>query len=381
MLSKSIIPVYAIGSHIVSSLGAGVEAHWAAAGAGITGIRLHNKPELSSAPFMGSLVGEEMWGNINEVLQSGAILSPFEQLAAFSVKKVIEKIPLIFTNDDTIFILSATKGNIEWLGKVPDSRLSLHHSASVIAKYLRFTGKHVVISNACTSGIAALIYGLRALQTGRYKHAVVCGCDRFSRFVLAGFQSFMAVSDAPCRPFDAARNGITLGEAAATIILSVEATDKPVAQLASGATTNDANHISGPSRTGEELSLAINRTLLSGGVEARQVSMVSAHGTATLYNDEMEAKAFALSGLVNAPVHSFKGYVGHTLGAAGVLECAVAIECFRYQKTIPSLGFEQLGVSMPLNITTTAQPATISNILKTASGFGGCNAAVLWARV
>jgi 3-oxoacyl-[acyl-carrier-protein] synthase-1 len=210
---------------------------------------------------------------------------------------------------------------------------------------------------------------------------IVTGCDRFSRFVLSGFQSFQAVADGPCRPFDVARKGINLGEAAATIILSTKEENEPLAQLLSGATSNDANHISGPSRTGEELALAINSALSQAGLTSKDIGMISAHGTATLYNDEMESKAFDLAGLLDTPVHSLKGYVGHTLGTAGVLESVMIIESLRRQLLIPSAGFEHIGVPKPINVTRAMQPASLKYVLKTASGFGGCNATAVWAKI
>jgi 3-oxoacyl-[acyl-carrier-protein] synthase-1 len=150
--------------------------------------------------------------------------------------------------------------------------------------------------------------------------------------------------------------------------------------MMSGATSNDANHISGPSRTGEELSVAIKRALAEAGLQSADINMVSAHGTATPYNDEMEAKALHLSGLSNAPLHSMKSYTGHTLGAAGVLESAMIIKAMQEQQLIPSAGYEEHGVSVPVNVTTAMQPATINYVLKTASGFGGSNAAIVWGR-
>src|SRR5690606_37788471 len=173
--------------------------------------------------------------------------------------------------------------------------------------------KPVVISHACISGVVALNYALRLLKAGKYKNAIITGADCFTKFVLTGFQSFQAIADKPCRPFDKNRTGINLGEAASTILLSTEMKHEPLAMLLSGAVSNDANHISGPSRTGAELAMTIERSLLEANIKADNVDMVSAHGTATAYNDEMEAKAFAITNLTNTPLHSFKSYIGHTL--------------------------------------------------------------------
>jgi 3-oxoacyl-[acyl-carrier-protein] synthase-1 len=184
-----------------------------------------------------------------------------------------------------------------------------------------------------------------------------------------------------CRPFDNDRKGINLGEAAATIVLSADCALPPIAQLVGGATTNDANHISGPSRTGAELALAIERTLQQASVSPNDIGMISTHGTATIYNDEMEANAFTLLGLQGVPTHSLKAYTGHTLGAAGVLECAIGLAFMQKQLLLPSLGYTTCGTTHPLNITTASESASIDYLLKTSSGFGGCNASLLWKHV
>lgn len=355
-------------------------AHWQAVQAGRTGIRRYEDSSLSNTPFMASKLDPAQWQAIQAQTASATPLTAFEQLAAFSAKKALADLDDEIDLKHTVLILSTTKGNIELLGKVPDEQLLLHHSANRIADHIGITNRPVVISIACVSGIVALQYGMRLLQSGRYKHAIVTGADRFSKFVLSGFQSFQAISDEPCRPFDAARKGITLGEAAATIILSINKTEGATGELVSGATSNDANHISGPSRTGEELAMAISRALTEAKIKPTQTGMISAHGTATLFNDEMESKAFDLSGVLNSPVHSFKGYVGHTLGAAGVLESVMTLEGLRHQALIPSAGYEHLGVPKAINVTRTLQHASYDYALKTASGFGGCNATIIWKR-
>lgn len=375
-------PVYAVATNITSAMGMDTAMHWRNVVAGRSGITAHDDHSLSKIPFYASRMDATHWQHIHTQTTSLHPLSPFEQMCVYSARQALTQYPYDIDPYETLLILSTTKGNIEWLGQVPDNRLLLSTSAEIVARELRIPHAPVVVSHACVSGVVALTYALRMLQAGRYKNVIVTGADRFTRFVLSGFQSFQAVADGPCRPFDANRNGINLGEAAATIVLSTD--DKlPLAQLLSGATSNDANHISGPSRTGEELSMAINKVLAEAGISQQQVDMISAHGTATMYNDEMEAKAFNLSGLQDTPVHSFKGYTGHTLGAAGVLESAMILESMRYQQLIPSAGYEQHGVSVPLNVTTQTgrHNAPINHVLKTASGFGGANAAALWRNI
>jgi 3-oxoacyl-[acyl-carrier-protein] synthase-1 len=369
--------VFAIATNITSAIGTTTAAHWRAAITKQTGIREHHDDALSEKSFWASRIDAATWQHIHNHTRSENLLSPFEQLAIYSARNALETCSEEIAPEETVFILSSTKGNIEWLGEKDDERILLSTSARIIANVLGIKHPPILISHACVSGVTATIYALRLLQSGRYKHAIVTGADRFTKFVLNGFQSFQAIADAPCRPFDKDRTGINLGEAAATIILSATS-GNPLAQLVSGSTSNDANHISGPSRTGEELALAIKNALAEAQIAAAEIGIISAHGTATPYNDEMESKAFALSGVSQAPLHSFKGFIGHTLGAAGVAESVMLIEALQQQQLIPSPGFETSGVPHSLQVTTKAAAAPIAYALKTASGFGGCNAATVW---
>jgi 3-oxoacyl-[acyl-carrier-protein] synthase-1 len=373
-------PVYALATNIISPLGLSTSSVWQSVIAGRTGIKEHTDASFSQIPFFASKLNTAQIQNIQSQVSSKELLSPFEQMAVYSAQQALNDISEIDPSQ-AVLILSTTKGNIEWLDNMPDHRILLHTSAAIIAKHLGINSTPIVISQACVSGVVALQYGLRLLQKGRYKHAIVIGCDRFSRFVLNGFQSFHAIANGPCKPFDRDRKGINLGEAAATIILSTQTDESPIACLVAGATSNDANHISGPSRTGEELSFAITKALEEAAISSSQIDMLSAHGTATVYNDEMEAKAFGLSGLAETPMHSMKGYIGHTLGAAGLLESVMVIEALQRQQLIPTINYTNNGVSVPLNVTTETKPAKLHYVLKTASGFGGSNAAVVWSKV
>ena len=115
-------------------------------------------------------------------------------------------------------------------------------------------------------------------------------------------------------------------------------------------------------------------------VEANMIDYISAHGTATIFNDEMEAIAFNRVGLSEVPVNSLKGYYGHTLGAAGLIESIISMQSLKEGVVLPTLGFKAMGVSAPLNICTNLLPGEYNTFLKTASGFGGCNAAVLFTK-
>ncbi len=307
----------------------------------------------------------------------------FEQLLIASVKDALQNCGINAADKKTVLIVSSTKGNISLLETENidadlQSRIAMPSSAKLVAEYFGFINQPVIVSNACISGIMAISTGMRLIQSGQFENAVVVGADVITKFILSGFQSFQAISPVPCKPFDKTRDGISLGEGAATVVLSANLKNKNDIRVMSGAVSNDANHISAPSRTGEELSFAITKTLEQAGLLANDIDFISAHGTATIYNDEMEAKAISLPGLQNVPVNSLKGYYGHTLGAAGLMEAIISVHSLKENVIIPTLGFEEIGVSSPINICTEVLPGNYKNCLKTASGFGGCNAAVVF---
>jgi 3-oxoacyl-[acyl-carrier-protein] synthase-1 len=197
---------------------------------------------------------------------------------------------------------------------------------------------------------------------------------------VAGFQSLKALSTEVCRPFDVARSGLNLGEAAATLIYKrAHADNEGDIILRQGAIRNDANHISGPSKTGEGSFLALKAILET--MPPEDLAFINAHGTATSYNDRMEAVAITRAGLNTAPVNSLKGYFGHTLGAAGVLESIISMQALREGIILPTYGFETGEQEYPLKVVRTISPAEKSHFVKLLSGFGGCNAALLFEKV
>ena len=346
----------------------------------ISGIKQQVGLFMSEQPFYAALFDHKLFSADQHRY------TRFEQLLIASVTSALENSKIDPGDKRTILIVSSTKGNISLLetekyDSETKNRIALHASAKLIAAHFNFVTTPVVISNACISGILAILTGMRLIQSGQYDNAVVVGADTLSKFILSGFQSFQAVSQEPCKPFDAARNGINLGEGAATVILSSNKKYETGITIAGGSVSNDANHISGPSRTGEELGSAIKKALKQAAVPANEIDLISAHGTATVYNDEMEAKAITLAGLQKVPVNSLKGFYGHTLGAAGVIESVIALHSLKEGILFPTRGFNNIGVSVPLNVSNKIQTGgSYKNALKTASGFGGCNAALVICR-
>jgi 3-oxoacyl-[acyl-carrier-protein] synthase-1 len=373
--------VFIVSDNIVSPIGLTTAENFAQLKNGASGIRKHQDTALADQPFYASLFDHKsdfIQDNVNKYTK-------FEQLLIASIKDALQNSNIDAGDKKTVLILSSTKGNISLLetessNPALQKRIALPASARLVAEYFCFINRPVVVSNACISGILAIITGMRLIQSGQYANAVIAGADVISKFVLSGFQSFQVISPGPCKPFDVNRDGISLGEGAATIILSANPNNELDIKVMGGAVSNDANHISAPSRTGEELSLAITQTLDGAHLVATTIGFISAHGTATIYNDEMEAKAITLVNLQTVPVNSLKGYYGHTLGAAGLIESIVSIHSLKENLVIPTLGFKETGTTNPLNICTDLLPGNFKNCLKIASGFGGCNAAVVFSK-
>lgn len=336
---------------------------------------------LSEPSAMLSFIHREKFNSLLKINNIATDLDSFtflEQMMIFVIQNATQKIGLDPADPDLLFVFSTTKGNIDLLehqNLSPDQfeRLYIWKSVELITQYFKNPNQAITISNACISGTQAIIKGAEILQNSRFKHVVVCGADCISPFVVSGFQSFKALSPDICKPFDKNRTGLNIGEGAGAVVLAKN--QKGHISIFSGSVTNDANHISGPSRTGEGLYRALEQSC--GDIPGELISFINAHGTATPYNDEMEAIAFDRSNLTDIPVNSFKANFGHTLGAAGVIETLLSARSLENGFILPSLGFENLGVSVSLNIPTTVIQDDKPYCIKTASGFGGCNAAIV----
>lgn len=348
---------------IVSPLGDNAEDNWQALRANRSGIALapavgFNQEDIHLAKIAG----------LNGPLR-------FQQLVIKALNELSERIDAsILVSGRTLVLISSTKGALD-----DNMQDQFSETNAVVKQQFDLAHLPVVISNACISGVLALNVAGNMVDAGQYDHVIVVGCDVASDFVLYGFQSLFAVSDKPCAPFDAARNGITLGEGCgAALISSTKSVFKnsPL-ELLTGTSANDANHISGPSRTGEGLVRSVSRTMAKHGIQAEEIDFICAHGTGTVFNDEMEAIAFDRLALSAKPLNSLKGYFGHTLGAAGVIETAVCMQMMRHGMLIKSLGYRDAGTSKPLNIILENEPKKLRTILKTASGFGGGNASLM----
>jgi 3-oxoacyl-[acyl-carrier-protein] synthase I len=379
--------IYQQANNIISPLGFTTDENFQAVVSGKSNATYYPEGTYGlKEAFFGSKLDDELLENAFAQINNLLECSRLEKMAILSVCKAVEGTNIDLVDEQTLFILSTTKGNVFLLDEnenLNEDQLLLSYSAKLIANFFGNKNRPIVVSNACISGVSAQIMAKRFLQSGKYKHAVVIGADTLSKFVVSGFQSFKALSMEGCKPFDASRNGLNLGEGAATIVYSAANDEDSLPAgtivLENGAITNDANHISGPSRTGEGLFLALDSIMK--GQLPDNIGFVNAHGTATPYNDEMESIALSRAGLDVVPVNSLKGYFGHTLGASGLIESIISAKSLTNNILIKSLGYDVCGTTHSLPVITEVKPAKINKCIKMASGFGGCNAAIMLKKI
>ena len=369
--------------NIISPLGMTTAENYAAVKEGRSMLKRYEGLWRLPEPFTASLMDREKVEEAFAPLANGAKYTFFEKMIILSASRAIAEAKIDAASDRVLFILSTTKGNVFLLDKnetgFPQERVLLGYAAKQMTNFFHNPNTAIVVSNACISGVCAQIQAMRELESGRFDYVVTVGADVQSAFIVSGFQSFKALSVDPCRPFDANRIGLNLGDAAATIIYTRKdkVTDNDWVACR-GAIRNDANHISGPSRTGEGSYRALRIAL--GDTNPDRIAFVNAHGTATLYNDEMESFAIERAGLSKVPVNGLKGYYGHTMGAAGIMETILSMQAIDDHNILATRGYETMGVTHPLVLSNQNQPTDKRAFIKLLSGFGGCNAALLIAK-
>jgi len=360
------VKIFIGGENIISPLGNGIKENFSKLRDNVSGISIFKNAGFNKEEICLSRISCNSTSKYDFLLNT----------CLDEVKKNVSSD--IFTSDKMILVISTTKGDIEksFTGTIVNSTGELQKKNFL---------KHfpVIVSNGCASGVIAINTAADLIRAGIYDNAIIIGCDVISDFILYGFQSLFSISPSPCRPFDKNRKGITLGDGCASVVLSKNTSifiDPPIEYM-EGTSSNDANHISGPSRTGEGLVRTVRKTLALAEMNEKEIDFISAHGTGTIYNDEMESIAFDRLGMNHIPLNSLKGYFGHTLGAAGVIETAICLQSMRNNMVIKSLGFEIPGIPKQLNIANENKKQEIRTVLKTASGFGGCNASLILKKI
>jgi 3-oxoacyl-[acyl-carrier-protein] synthase-1 len=349
---------------LITPLGIGMDEHFEALSKNETGISLQEEKGFEEVDLYLSTIKDLSGNRYNNLLE----MACDEILRVHTLDLLKDK--------STGIILSTTKADLDDL---PND--TFQSSRDIIKEKFQNPNDVIIISNACISGVLAVNLAADYLEFGKFENVLVIGIDVLNEFVVNGFQSLRALSPAPCAPFDTDRKGVTLGEACAALLVTKNKGEGFAVEYYGGSSSNDANHISGPSRTGEGLVRSVNRTLERSAIDKNDIDFISAHGTATLYNDEMEALGFNRLELQNVPVNSFKGNFGHTLGAAGLVEIAASMLSIEKNTLFASVGFKELGTTKAINILKENKTQDVNVVLKTASGFGGGNASLLIRKV
>lgn len=367
-----------VSMNIVSPLGMSSQENWRAVMQGRSALRRLENYKGIPLPFVASVFTPEQ---VEKLAVEG--FTRFESLAIRSITEALTYTDLDVHGERTIFILSTTKADVEELGFAAERDGDYHRpalSAQRIAEHVGIGGGAIVCCNACISGVSAQILADRLISCGHYDNAVVCGADLVSSFTASGFLSFKSLSNEACRPFDADRQGLNLGEAAATIVFTRADSLRDGDWLFErGEMDNDAFHLSTPAPSGEGARKVLEAVMK--GRDASELAFVSAHGTATMFNDQMESVAIEKAGLSSVPLTALKGWFGHTLGASGVLEVILGMMAVSESVVLPLRGFREIGVSGKVNLSPELRATDKNSFLKMISGFGGCNAAALYRRV
>jgi 3-oxoacyl-[acyl-carrier-protein] synthase II len=256
-----------------------------------------------------------------------------------------------------------------------------------IADYLGLTGYRTTLNTACSSGANAIMHGARLIKHGIVERAIVGGVDALSKFTLNGFNSLMILDEDYCRPFDAKRKGLNLGEAAGFLVLESE--DLPasgkarkICKLSGYANSNDAYHQTASSPDGEGAYSAMSKALAMSGISREDIDYINVHGTGTENNDSSEGAAIIrVFGKEIPPFSSTKPFTGHALGAAAAIEAVFSVLAIQYGMLFPSLGFNQTIEGMELfPVTEVKEGVQISHVLTNSFGFGGNNSSLVFSK-
>ncbi|NOZ01011.1 MAG: hypothetical protein GXP54_03880, partial [Deltaproteobacteria bacterium] len=280
--------------------------------------------------------------------------------------------PALLREPTTALIISSTKGDIQGLA-TSEGETSLGPFAARIGRRLGVRGHLELVSCACASGGVALTRALRILRGGWARRVLVLGFERLNRFLVKGFGSLGALSRSPARPFDRNRDGLTLGEGAAAILLELDG--RPGIRVTGAGQSCDATGMIRPAADGSGLILAMDRAIMEAGAD-RPVDAVCGHGTGTVANDAMEAAAF-ISRFDGRPppVFGVKGATGHTMGCCGVTEAIVCALALTGGYIPGTTGFESGNEG--LDVAAATRDADMNRLLSVNAGFGGINIALV----
>lgn len=267
---------------------------------------------------------------------------------------------------------------------VQEQVLNPHAPGLFVAELLGLDGPNMTVNTACSSSAKVFATAARWLRAGTVDAVLVGGADTLCQSVLYGFHSLQLVSESQCRPFDDARDGINLGEAAGFALLirgdDAQDTEHTGIQLSGYGESSDAHHMSHPHPEGEGARLAIEQALEQAGLAPAQIDYINLHGTASRANDHIEGNLVGAMFPASTLVSSTKGWTGHTLGAAGILESIFALEALSSGLVPGTLNLVQVDPGIAIKMIAANQTANLTHVMSNSFGFGGNNACLIFSR-
>lgn len=375
-IPENIIKVVAVACDVITPYGNGIDACWENIFAGRTAISRLNRFDTSTFQSEYAATIEGLEYHRKDSLVGQMLIALFGQSKA--------SIPA-----DAKLIVATTKGEIDLMEKkiltgqddIPENCHAVF--LEKVASIARTKDKGIIISAACSSSAAAIARAAAMIECGKTECALVIACDGVSEFVYSGFSSLMALDKFAAMPFDKNRSGLSLGEAAAFVLLMSVSRARMenreiIGEVLGWGLSDDANHMTGPSRSSVGLILALKNAISSACAAEEDIGFISAHGTGTVYNDAMEMRAFNAVFKDKKPAYSIKGGIGHTMGAAGLVEMIIAMKALREGKVPPTVNLQEADTDAEGWISTRERSIPKNKIaLMTNAGFGGINAAVV----
>lgn len=325
-------------------------------------------------------------------LPGGVTYSRTFLLGLIAAKEALETAHLS-DRSDLQLISSSTNAAIEITENIyqhPEEHQSLlkyFHANQIpldIAKELGINGRQYTISTACSSSANGIMLATRLIRSGKAKRVLVGGNDSLARFSINGFNALEIASPTGSRPFDENRDGVSLGEAGAYLVLESEeaAKGKPVyGEVRGYANVNEAYHATATSPEGKGAQQAISDALAIAHLSAGDINYINAHGTGTKVNDLSESNAICNLFGDQTPVSSTKGYTGHTLAACGALEAVFSILAIREQQVWGNCRLLQPMSETSMNIVKETRSATVNHVLSNSFGFGGNDTSLIFSKI
>jgi 3-oxoacyl-[acyl-carrier-protein] synthase-1 len=360
--------------------GVGLAAVRASIAAGRTGLRQQPWPAAPRALWLGAVpvdldlldwpAGLADWDSRNNRLAwLGLQQDGFEARARAAISR--------YGADRVGLVVGTSTSSI---GRTEQAYRELLPDGRFAPAFVQPAGPVLSVSTACSSSAKAFACAERWLDAGLVDAVIIAGVDSLCGSTISGFDSLQLLSRSLCRPFDAARDGLNIGEAAAFALLRPATSGATALCLAGYGETCDAHHMSSPHPEGLGARLAIERALQRAGLQPRDIGYVNLHGTGTRVNDAVESLALQAALPQGVPASSTKGLTGHTLGAAGMVEAVFAMDVLLTDVLPANLNLAQRGADILCPVLVENLTRRVDFVLSNSFGFGGNNCALVFGR-